>query len=90
MILLVVLIFSTSCLGAEIALSNTQTDGYSAGSLGFDALYLGAVFVLPIAIAWKGLRSRDWNRSRALTVAALVSLLIQLLFLPFAIIGFAM
>jgi hypothetical protein len=58
--------------------------------LRIDGLYLSTGIVMPILVILAGFRSQERTTSHAFRLAATISLVVQLCFLPFALLFFAM
>jgi len=77
-------------IGSEIVYSNAQTSGYSAGSIGWAVGYVLLVLALPLLLARARHKSASRGIGRFMRTASAISLLVELLFLPIALVIFAM
>jgi len=89
-IVLTTIALGVAGMGSEVAYSNAESSGYSAGSLGWAVGYLLLVLALPLLLARARMKSTILGISRFVRTASAISLLVQLLFLPIALVIFSM
>jgi len=76
-------------LGCVMAFSNMETSSYSTSSIGWAAGYLAFAVALPLFVARRLYRSKKGTTEHTVRVACLISLVVGLVFLPFALLLFA-